>query len=237
METVRSLIFLGSKITADSDCSHEIKRYLLLGRKAIINLYSILKSTDMTANKGPSSQSYGFSSSHVQMWEVDHKESWALKNWCFWTVVLGKTLESPLDCKKIQPVNPQGNQSWIFTGKTDAEAKAPILWPPEVKNWLSGKDLHTGKDWRQEEKGVTEDEMAGWHPWFDGHQAPGVGDGQEGLACCSPWGHKESDTIEWLKWIGTHFWLPRWLKGKECACLSSDFDRCMTQIDSTGQWQ
>ena len=201
------------------------------------DLDSILKSRDMTANKGPSSQSYGFSSSHVWMWEVDHKESWALKNWCFWTVVLGKTLESPLDCKEIQPVNPQGNQSWIFTGKTDAEVEAPILWPPDVKNWLSGKDPHTGKDWRQEEKGVTEDEMAGWHPWLDGHQAPGVGDGQEGLACCSPWGHKESDTTEWLKWIGRHFWLPRWLKGKECACLSSDFDRCMTRIDSTGHWQ
>ena len=121
------------------------------------------------ADKGPSSQSYGFSSSQVSMWELGLKESWAPKNWCFWTVVLEKTLASPLDCKEIQPVHPKGNQSWIFTGRTDAEAKIPILWPPDVKSWLIGKDPNAGKDWRQEEKGTTEDEMVGWYHWFDGH--------------------------------------------------------------------
>ena len=150
METVTDLIFLGSKITADGDCSHENKRPLLFGRKAMANLDSILKSRHYFANKGLSSQSHGFSSSHVWMWELDHKESWALKNWCFWTVVLEKTLESPLDCKEIQPVNPQGNLSWIFTGRTDAEAEAPILWPPEGKKWPILKDPDAGKDWRQE---------------------------------------------------------------------------------------
>ena len=145
-----------------------------------------------------------FSSSHVWMWELDHKESWALKNWCFWTVVLEKTLESPLDCKEIQPVHPKGNQPWIFTGRTDAKAETPILWPPDVKNWLTGKDTDAGKDWRREEKGMTEDEIVGWHCWQDGHalleQAPGAGDGQGGLAWCSPRGHKESDMTEWLNW-------------------------------------
>ena len=114
-----------------------------------------------------------------------HKESWAPKNWCFWTVVLEKTLESPLDCKEIQPVHPKGDQSWIFTGRTDAEAEAPILWPPDAKDWLIRKDPDYGKDWRQEEKGTTEDEMVGWHHWLNGHefeQAPGVGDGQGILA-------------------------------------------------------
>ena len=145
------------------------------------------------SNKGPSSQSYGFSSSHGWMWELDHKEGWALKNWCFWTVVLEKTLESPLDCKKIKPVNPKGNQPWIFIGRTDAEAEAPILWPPDVKNWLIRKDPDAGKDSRQEDKGMTEDEMVGCHHWLDGYefeQSPGVGDGQGSLGCCSPWGWK-----------------------------------------------
>ena len=130
------------------------------------------------ADKGLSSQSFGFSSSHVWMWELDYKESWALKNWCFWTVVL-KTLESPLDFKEIQPVNPKENQSWIFIGRTDAEAL--VLWPPDAKNWLIGKDPDVGKDLRQEEKGTTEDEMVGWHHQLDGlesEQALGVGDGQ-----------------------------------------------------------
>ena len=139
------------------------------------------------------SQSYGFSSSHVWMWELDHKEGWALKNWCFWTVVLDKTLEIPLDWKGIKPVNSRGNQCWIFIGRTDAEAQASILWPPVVKNWLIGKDPDTGKDWKQEEKGLTEDEMVGWHHQLDGNeleQAPGVGDGQESLACCSPWSRR-----------------------------------------------
>ena len=139
METVTDFIFLSSKITADGDCSHEIKRLLLLGRKVTTNLASILKSRDIT-NKGPSSQSYGFSSSHVWIWKLDYKESWAPKNWSFWTVALEKTLESPLDCKEIQPAHPKGNQSWIFIGRTDAEAETQILWPPDAKNWLLGKD-------------------------------------------------------------------------------------------------
>ena len=122
------------------------------------------------ADKGPYSQSYGFSSSHVWMWELDHKEGWAAKNWCFWTVVLEKRLESPLDCKEIKPVHPKGNQSWIFTERTDAEAEAPILWPPDAKNWLIGKDPDAGKDWRQEERWRTEDELVGWHHRLDGHE-------------------------------------------------------------------
>ena len=136
------------------------------------------------------------------MWKLDHKEGWAPKNWCFWTVVLEKTLESSLDCKEIKPVNPKGNQSWIFIRKTDAEAEAPILWPPDVKSWLIGKDHDAGKDWGQE-KGVTEDEMVGWHHWLNGRESewtPGVGDGQGGLACCNSWGRKESDMTEQLNW-------------------------------------
>ena len=138
------------------------------------------------------------------MWEFDYKENWALKNWCFWTVVLEKTLESPLDSEEIQPVNPKENQSWIFIGRTDAEAEAPILWPPVAKNWLTGKDPDAGKDWRQEEKGTTEDEMVGWHHRLDGHefeQALEVGEGQGSLACFSSWGHKELDMTEQLKWL------------------------------------
>ena len=130
----------------------------------------IKKQRHYFANKGPSSQSYGFSSSHGWMWELDHKEGWAPKNWCFWTVVLEKTLESPLNSKKIKPLNPKGNQSWIFIGRTDAEAEAPILWPPDVKSQFTGKDPDTGKDWRQDEKGTTEDEMVGSHHWLDGHE-------------------------------------------------------------------
>ena len=153
------------------------------------------------ADKGLSSQSYDFSSSHVWMWELDYKESWVLKNWCFWTVVLEKILESSLDCK--ESVHPKGNQSWIFTGRTDTEAETPILWPPDVNNWLIWKDPDAGRDWGQEKKGTTEDEMVGWHHQLDGYgfeQAPGVGDGQRGLACCSPRGCKESDTTERLNW-------------------------------------
>ena len=141
VEIVTDFIFMGSKITPDGDCSHEIKRCLLLGRKAMTNLDSILKSRDITL---PFSQSYSFSCSNVWMWELDHKESWAPKNWCVWIVFLEKTLESPLDCKEIQPVHPKGNQSWIFTGRTDAEAEAPMLWPSDVKNWFIGKDLAAG---------------------------------------------------------------------------------------------
>ena len=165
-------IFLGSKITADGgDCSHEIKRHFLLGRKVMTNLDSILKKQrHYFANKGPSSQSFGFSSSHVQMWELDYKESWALKNWCFWTMVLEKTLESPLDCKEIQPVHPKGDQSWVFIGGTDVEAETPILWPPDAESWLIWKDPDIGKDWGQEEKGMPEDEVVGWHYWHSGHE-------------------------------------------------------------------
>ena len=144
------------KATVDSDCSHEIKRHLLLGRKAMTNLGSILKNRHHFTNKGLYIQSYGFSSSHVWMWELDHKEGWAPKNWCFWTVVLEKTLESPLYCKEIQPVNPEGNQPYIVIGRTVAEAEVPILWLPDVKGWLLGKDSDAGKDWRQKENGVAE---------------------------------------------------------------------------------
>ena len=191
-----------SKITADGDFhSHEIKRCLLLGRKVMTNLYSVLKQTHYFASKDPYSQSYGFSSHRVWMLELNHKESWTLKNWCFWTVVLEKTLANPLDCKEIKPVNPKGNQSWIFIERTNGEAEALILWAPDVKNQLFGKDPDAGKEWRQSEKGTTEDEIIGWHRWFNGHefeQVLGVGDGQGSLACCSPWGEKESDTTEQL---------------------------------------
>ena len=138
------------------------------------------------ANKGPSGQDYGFSSSHVWMWELNHKKK--MKNLCFLTVVLEKPLESPLDCKEIQPVHPKGDQSWVFIRRTDVEAETPILWPPDAKNWLIWNDPDAGKDWRQEEKGTTEDEMVGWHHRLHGHGfgwTPGVGgDGQGGLACC-----------------------------------------------------
>ena len=149
------------------------------------------------------------STSHVWMWELDHKESWVPKNWCFWTVVLEKTLESPLHCKESMPVSPKGNQSWIFIGRTDAEAETPILWLPDVKNWHIGTDPDAGKNWRWEKQGTTEDEMAGWHHQLDGHefeQAPGVGDGQGSLECCSPWGHKELDMTEWLNWWEILVW-------------------------------
>ena len=156
------------------------------------------------ANKGPSSQSYGFSSSHIWMSDLDHKESWALKNRCFWTVVLEKTLESSLDCKEIQPVHTKRNQFSIFIGRTDAATEAPVFWPPDVKNWLLGKDPDAGKDWRQEEKGMAEDEMVGWHHQLDGHEfelSPGAGDGQGSLVCYSPWCHKEWDGTEQLNWL------------------------------------
>ena len=167
-------------------------------------IYSVLKKQrHYFVYKGPYSQSCVFSSSHVWMWALDHKEGWALKNWYFQTVVLNKTLESTLDCKELKPVNPKGNQLWIFTGRNDAESEAPILWPPDAKNLLIGKDPDDGKDWRQEEKGTTEDEMAGWHHQLDGRESewtPGVGDGQGGLECCDSWGRKELDTTEQLNW-------------------------------------
>ena len=153
------------------------------------------------ADEDPYTQSYGFSSSHAQVWELDHKEGWALKNWCFWTVMVGKTLESPLDSKEIKPVNPKGNQSWIFIGRTDAEAEAPIFWPPDAKSQFIGKDPDAGEDWGQEEEKATEDEMVGWHHPLNGHefeQIQGDCEGQGSLACCSPWGHKEYNTSEQL---------------------------------------
>ena len=183
VETVADFIFWGSKITADGDCSHEIKRCLLLGGEAVTNLDSILKSRDITlpakvwlvkARQGFSSSqktsSQGFSSSYVWMWDLDYKESWVPKNWCFWTVVLEKTLASPLDCKEIQPVHPKGDQSWVFIGRTDVKAETPILWPFDAKNWLIWKGSDVGKDWRWEEKGTTENEMVGWHHWLNGHE-------------------------------------------------------------------
>ena len=137
------------------------------------------------------------------MWELDCEESWVPKNWCFWMVVLENILESPLDCKEIQPVHPKGDQSWVFVERTDVEAETSILWPPDVKRWLIGKDPDAGKDWGQEEKGTTEDEMVGWCHWLNGHKfgwTPWIGEGQGGLACCSSWGLKESDTAELLNW-------------------------------------
>ena len=172
METVTDLILMGSKITTDGDCSHEIKRHLLLGRKIMTNLDSILKRRNYFVNKCPSSQSYCFSSIRVWMWELDCEESWIPKNWCFWTIVLEKTLEHPLDSTEIQPFHPKGNQSWMFIGRTDVEAETPILWPPDGKNWLVWKNPDAGKDWRQEEKGKTEDviEMVAWHHRFNRHE-------------------------------------------------------------------
>ena len=151
-----------------------------------------LKLNDFVKTRGP-----------VWMWELDCEESWALKNWCFWTVLLEKTLKSPLECREIQPVHPKGDQSWVFIGRTDTKAETPILWPPHAKSWLIGKDPDAGRDWGQE-KGMTEDKMAGWHHWLDGHESewtPGVGDGQGGLACCDLWGSKMLDMTEWLNWL------------------------------------
>ena len=190
MATMTDFILGGSKITAVGDCSHKIKRRLLLGRKVMNNPDSIFKSRDITLPTNVR-LGYGFSSSHVWMYKLDHREGWALKNWCFLTMVLEETLESPLDCKEIQLVYPKGNQSWIITGRTDAET--PILWPPGVQSWLIWKDPDVGKDWGWEEKGMTEDEMVGWHHWLNEHeceQTLGVADEHGGLACCSPWGRK-----------------------------------------------
>ena len=162
--------FGGSQITTVGECSHEFKRHSLLGRKAMTNLDSTLKCRDI-ADKSPSSQSYGFASSHVCMWELEYKESWTQKNWCFWTMVLEKTLENSFYCKEIKPVHLKGNQSWIFTGSTEAEAETPILRPSDVKDWLTGKDPDDGKDWRWEEKGTTEDDTIGWHHQVDRHES------------------------------------------------------------------
>ena len=203
LEMVADFIFLSSKITADGDCSHEIRRYLLLGRKAMTNQESILKSRDITLPTMVHLVKAMVFPMVMCGCELYYKESWAPKNWCFWTVMLEKTLESPLDGMEIQPVYPKGDQSWIFIGRTDAEAEAPLLWPPDVKNWLTGKDPDAGKDWRFKEKGMTEDEMVGRHHRLDGHefeQAPGVGDGQGSRLCCSLWGLKKLNTTEQLNW-------------------------------------
>ena len=155
-------------------------------------------------------------------------ESWtcAPKNWCFWIVMLEKTLESLLDCKEIQSVHTKGDQSWVFTGRADAEAETPVLWPPHVKSWLIGKDPDAGKDWGQDEKGTTEDEMAGWHHWLDGHEFEwtlGVGDGQGGLACCDSWGRKESDTTEWLNW--TELKMVKFIESKSGTLVTRGWGR------------
>ena len=163
----------------------------------------IKKQRHYFADKGLYSQSYGFSSSHVWIWESDHKESWVPKNWCFWIVVLEKTLESPFDSKEIQPVHLKGDESWVFIGGTDVEAETSKLWLPDSKNWLTGKDPDAGKDWRQEERGTTETEMIECHHRLNRHEfehTPGVGDAQGSLAFCSAWGCKELDTSEWLNW-------------------------------------
>ena len=165
--------------------------------------WHIQKQRHYFAYKGPFSQGYGFSSGHVWVWELDCEESWVPKNWCFCTVVLEKTLESPLDCKEIQPVHSEGDQSWVFFGRNDAKAETPVLWLPHVKSWLTGKDPDAGRDWGQEENGTTEDEMARWHHRLNGREfewTPGVGDGQGGLACCNSWGRKESDMTKQLNW-------------------------------------
>ena len=191
------------------------------------NLDSILKSRHYFANKGPSSQGCGFSIGHVWMWELDYNESWAPKYWCFWSVVLEKALESPLDCKKIQPVHPKGDQSWVFMGRTNAEAETLVVWPPDVKSWLIWEDPDVGKDWGQEEKGTTEDEMVGWHHRLDGHGfgwTPGVGDGQGGLECCDSWGCKELDTTERLNW------LTDWLKFECVVALGLGRPNCFTVL-------
>ena len=190
-------IFWSSQITADGDCSHEIKRRLLLGRKVMTNLDSIFKSRDFTLPTKVRLVKAMVFPSHVWMWELDCEESWAPKNWCFWTVVLEKTLESPLNCKEIQPVHPKGNQSWMFIRRTDAEAETPILWPPDAKWWLIWKDPDAGKDGGQEEKGMTEDETVVCHHWLNEHeceQTPGDSEGQGSLLCCSPWDRRELDT-------------------------------------------
>ena len=222
METVTDFIFSGSKITADGDCSHEIKRHLLLGRKAMSNLDSILKSRDVTlptkvrlvkAMLFPVVM-YGW-----QSWTIKNAEHQRIDAFCLFVCFelmllncgVGEDSWEPVDCKEIKPVNPKGNQFWIFSGRTDDEAEAPILWPPDGKIWLIKKNPDAGKDWRQEGKGMTEDEMVGWHHRLEGHeseQAPGDGEGQGSLACCSPWNRKESDTTEQLnnkndevKWV------------------------------------
>ena len=192
-------IFLGSKISADGDYS---QKTLGPWKKSHDKpRYHIKKQRYSFADKGLSSQSHGFSSGHVWMWELDHKENWVPKNGCFWTVVLQKVRWESVGLQGDPPVHPKGNESWIFIGRTDAEAETPMLWPPDSKNWLIRKNSDAGKDWRQKKKGMTEYEIVGWHHWLNGHEfeeALGDGDGQASLACCSPWSRKQSDKTERL---------------------------------------
>ena len=202
VETVADFILGGSKITADGDCSHEIKRRLLLGRKLMTYLDSILKSRGVTLpTKVRLVKAMVFPVVTYECDSWDYKESWAPKNWCFWTVVLEKTLESPLDCKESQPVHPK-DQSWVFIGRTDAEAETPILWPPDAKSWLIEKTLMLEKIEGRRRRGQQRRRF-GWHHQLNEHGfgwTAGVGDGQGGLECCSSWGCKESDTTEPLNW-------------------------------------
>ena len=216
VETVSDFAFWGSTITIDGDCSHGIKRHLLLGRKVMTNLDTIFKSRDITLpTKVRLVKAMVFT---VVMYGC---ESWTVKKAeLFWTVVLEKTLESPLDCKEIQSVHSKGDQSWVFFGRTDAKTATPILWPPYAKSWLIGKESDAGRNWGQEEKGMTEDEMAGQHHRLNGCEFEwilGVRDGQGGLACCDSWGSKESDTTEWLKWTE--------LNPLHYSCLENSMDR------------
>ena len=205
VETVTDFIFGGSKTTADGDCSHEIKRRLLLGRKVTTNLDSLLQSRDITLPtkvcvvKAVVFPVVMFGCEGWTIKKAEHQRIDAFELWCWRRF----NLENPSDCKEIQPFHPKGNQSWLFIGRTDVEAETPILWPPDAKSWLTGKDPDAGKDWEQEEKGATEDEMVGWHHRLDGHGfgwTLGVGDGQGGLECCGPWGRKELNMTEQLNW-------------------------------------
>ena len=205
VETVSEFIFLGSKITADGDCSHEIKRCLLLGRKVMTNLDSILKSRGITLSTNVHLLKALVFPVVIYGCELDYKESWGVKNWCFWTVVLEKTLESPLVCKEIQPLHPKGDKSW-----TDDEAETPILWSPHAKSWLIRKDPDAGQDWRQEEKGTTEDEMVGWHHLLNGH---GFGSLQELMMDREVW----CGAVHWVTKSRT--WLSDWTELKK----SKDF--------------
>ena len=228
VERVADFIFLGSRITANGDCSHEIKRRLLLGRKVMTNLDSILKSRYITLPTKVHLVKavifpvvmYG-----CESWTV----SWVPMNWCFWTVVLEKTLESPLDCKEIQPVHPKGDESWVLIGRTDVEAGTPILWLPDAKSWLIGTDPDAGRDWGQKEKGTTGDEIVGWHHQLDGHGfgwTLGVGDGQGGLLQFMGLQRVEHDWATELTWDTTclfkHHALsnPSFLNWFEAALLS-----------------
>ena len=191
IDIVANFIFLDSKSLWTVTATMKLKDTWSLEESYDKPRQHIKKQKHHFADKCPSSQSCGFSSSYVWMWELDHKDSWAPKNWCFGSVMLEKTFESALDCEDIKPVNLIRNQSWIFIGRIDAKAEAPILWPPVAKIWLTGQDPEAEKDWGPEEKEATEDEMVGWHHWLDGHEferAPGDSEGQGNLACCSPWG-------------------------------------------------